>query len=61
MPLPTDGRPLAYVTTAALTAYHVVSVSMWALLLCLAARRSRGGLTRDLFGAVLAVAAVAGS
>ena len=46
----TDGRPLSFVTTAALTAYDVVSVAMWALLLCLVARRSRGRLTRDLFG-----------
>jgi hypothetical protein len=50
MPLPTDARPLAFVTTAALMAYHVVSVAMWALLFHLAARRSRGSLTHDLFG-----------
>jgi hypothetical protein len=61
MPFSTDGRPLAFVTTAALTAYHVVSVAIWALLFYLAARRSRGSLTRDLFGVVVAVAAVAGS
>ena len=46
----TDDRPLTFVTTAALTAYDVVSVAMWALLLCLAARLSRGSLSRDLFG-----------
>jgi len=50
MTILTDGRPLAFVTTAAITAYDVVSVAMWALLLCLVARRSRGSLTRDLFG-----------
>jgi hypothetical protein len=42
-------------------AYDVISVATWALLLCLVARRSRGSLTRDLFGVVLAVAALTGS
>jgi hypothetical protein len=42
-------------------AYDVVSVATWALLLCLVARRARGSLTRDLFGVVLAVAALSGS
>jgi hypothetical protein len=61
MPFSTDRPPLAFVTTAALTAYHVVAVAMCALLFWLAARRSRGRLTRDLFGIVLAVSALAGS
>jgi hypothetical protein len=56
----TDGRP-AFITTAAMTAYDAVTVVLWALLFCLAARRSRGGLARDLFGVVLAVAALSGS
>jgi hypothetical protein len=60
MSFPTNGRPLAFVTTAALTTYYVVSVAMWALLFYLAARRSRGSVMRDLFGVVLAVAAVSG-
>jgi hypothetical protein len=60
MSFPTNGRPLAFVTTAALTMYYVVTVAMWALLFDLASRRSRGSFVRDLFGAVLAVAAVSG-
>jgi hypothetical protein len=54
-------RPLALVSTVALTAYDVVSVATWALLLYLVAGRSKGRLTRDLFGVVLAVAAATGS
>jgi hypothetical protein len=57
----TGRRAFGYVATAALTAYGVVSVATWAFLLWLAARHSRGSLTRDLFGVVLAVAAVTGS
>jgi len=62
MPFPSDGRPLlALVSTAALTVYDAVSVALWALLLFLVARGSRSSLTRDLFGVVLAVAALTGS
>ena len=57
----TDGRPLAAITTAALTAYDVLTVALWALLFCLVARRSRSAVLRDLFGVVLAVAALTGS
>jgi hypothetical protein len=45
MTLLPDGRPLTFLTTAALTAYDVVSVTTWAILLCLVARSSRGSLT----------------
>jgi hypothetical protein len=59
MPLLTDGRPLALVTSATFnTAYDAISVVMWALLLFLVARCSKGSLTRDLFGVVIAVAAM---
>ena len=57
----TDGRLLAFVTTAATTVYDVVSVATCSLLLWLAARGSRGNHTRDLFGVLLAVSALAGS
>ena len=43
------------------TAYDAISVVMWALLLCLVARCSKGSLTRDLFGVVVAVAALSAS
>lgn len=46
----TDGRLLALVTTAAITAYDILSVATWSLLFWLAAGRSKGRLTRDLFG-----------
>ena len=58
MPILSDGRPLAHVATAALTVYDVVSVAIWALLLFLVARRSKSSILRDLFGLVVAVAAV---
>ena len=58
MPILSDGRPFAPVPTAALTVYDVVSVAIWALLLFLVARRSKSSLVRDLFGLVVAVAAV---
>jgi hypothetical protein len=59
MPLLTDGRPLALVASASFnTAYDALSVVTWALLLCLVARCSKGSLTRDLFGVVIAVAAM---
>jgi hypothetical protein len=58
MPILSDGRPSALVSTAALTIYDVVSVAIWALLLFLVARRSKSSLLRDLFGLVAAVAAV---
>ena len=76
MPLLTNGRPLALFATAAPTAfvrlatqvaqagtnaYDAVSVATWALLLCVVARRSKSSLTRDLFGVVVAVAALNGS
>ena len=57
-PILTDGRPTALVSTAALTVYDVVSVAIRALLLYLVARRSKSSLLRDLFGLVIAVAAV---
>jgi hypothetical protein len=44
-----DDRPLAFVTTMALTVYDTVAVAIWALLLFLVARRSGANLTRDLF------------
>ena len=56
-----DGRLLTSFATALLTVYDVLSVATWALLCSLVAGRSKGSLTRDLFGVVLAVAAVAGS
>ena len=57
-----DGRPLALAATEALsTLRDVVAVAMCALLLCLLARCSKASLTRDLFGVVLAAAAVVGS
>jgi hypothetical protein len=57
-----DGRSLAVAATTALsTLRDVVSVATWALLLCLVARCSKASLTRDLFGVVLAVAALHGS
>jgi hypothetical protein len=59
MPLLTDSRPLAPVTSAAFnTVFDAFSVVMWALLLCVVARCSKGSLTRDLFGVVVAVAAL---
>jgi len=59
MPLLTDGRPIAPVASTTInTAYDALSVVMWALLLFLVARCSRGSLTRDLFGVVVAVAAL---
>ena len=45
----TDGRPLAFLTTAAVTLYDTVTVALWALMLFLVARRSGASLTRDLF------------
>ena len=54
-------RPIALVSTAALTAYDIVSVATCALLLYLVAGRSKARLTGDLFGIVLAVATMAGS
>jgi hypothetical protein len=61
MPILTDDRPLALVSTAALTVYDAVTVAIWALLLLLVARRSKSSLTRDLFGLVVAVAALSSS
>ena len=61
MPILTDGRPVALVPTAALTVYDVVVVAIWALLLFVAARCSKSSLTRDLFGLVVAVAALTSS
>ena len=58
MPILSDGRPFAPVSTAALTVLDVVSVAIWALLLYLVARRSKSSLLRDLFGLVVAVAAM---
>ena len=54
----TDSRLLALVSTAATTAYDVVSVATCSLLLWLVARGSKGNLTRDLFGVMLAVSAL---
>lgn len=54
----TDGRPTAFLSTAALTVYDVVAVALWALLLFVVARRSKSSLLRDLFGLVVAVAAL---
>ena len=42
-------RVIAPLAAAALTAYSVVSVAVWALALCLVERRSGRGVT-DLFG-----------
>lgn len=62
MPLLTDGRPPALVAPAAFNiAFDAIAVVMWALLLCLVARCSKGSLTRDLFGVVVAVAALSTS
>jgi hypothetical protein len=58
MPILSDGRPNALFSTAALTLYDAVAVVVWALLLFLVARRSKSSLIRDLFGLVVAVAAV---
>ena len=58
MPILTDGQPVAPVPTAALTIYDAVVVAIWALLLFLVARCSKSSLTRDLFGLVVAVAAL---
>ena len=59
MPLLTDSRPLALVAPVTFTtAFDAIAVAMWALLLCLVARCSKGSLTRDLFGVVVAVAAL---
>jgi hypothetical protein len=58
MPILTDGQPVAPVPTAALTIYDAVVVAIWALLLFLVARRSKNNLLRDLFGLVVAVAAL---
>ena len=44
-----DGRPVTFVTSAALTVYDVLTVAICALLLFLVARRSGTSLTRDLF------------
>jgi hypothetical protein len=57
IPILSDDRPLALLTTA----FDVLSVALWALLLYLVARCSRASLTRDLFGVVLAMAALTGS
>ena len=57
----TDGRFFAFVATAATTAYDVVSVATCSLLLWLVERGSKGNLTRDLFGVVLAVASLTAS
>ena len=61
MPILTDGRPVAFVPTAALNVYDAVAVVIWALLLFLVARCSKSSLTRDLFGLVVAVAALTAS
>jgi hypothetical protein len=51
----TGGRPLALVHYVAqlvqigASAYDVISVATWALLLCLVARGSRSSVTQDLF------------
>jgi hypothetical protein len=58
MPILSDGRPVALVPTAALSVYDAVVVVIWALLLFLVARCSKSSLTRDLFGLVVAVAAL---
>jgi len=58
MPILTDSRPVALAPTAALNVYDAVVVVIWALLLCLVARCSKSSLTRDLFGLVVAVAAL---
>jgi hypothetical protein len=58
MPILSDGRPLALVPPAALGVYDAVVVAIWALLLFLVARCSKSSLTRDLFGLVVAVAAL---
>ena len=58
VPILTDGRPLAPVSTAALTVYDAVAVAIWALLLFMVARRSKSSLLRDLFGLVVAVVAL---
>jgi hypothetical protein len=61
MPILSDGRPDALIPTAALNVYDAVVVVIWALLLFLVARCSKSGLTRDLFGLVVAVAALTAS
>jgi hypothetical protein len=59
MHIPIDSRrPL--VPTAALTVYDVIVVATWALLFWLLARRSKSSLIHDLFGVILAVAALTG-
>ena len=46
MPLLSGDRPLATIAIV----FHTVSVAMWALLLCIVTRCSKGSVTRDLFG-----------
>jgi hypothetical protein len=58
MSILTDGRPTALFSTAALTVYDIVTVAIRALLFFLVVRRSKSSLLRDLFGLVVAVAAV---
>lgn len=58
MPILSDGRPNALLSSAALTFYDAVAVVVWALLLFLVARRSKSSVLRDLFGLVVAVAAL---
>lgn len=58
MSMLTGDRPTALVSTAALTIYDVASVAIWALLLFLVARGSKNRLVRDLFGLVVAAAAI---
>ena len=59
MPILTDGRPFAPGASATMTiVLDILAIATWALLLCLVARRSKSSLTRDLFGVVVAVAAL---
>ena len=49
MPIHTARRVVAFVATAALTAYAVASVAVWTVTLWAAARRSGAPITRDIF------------